>query len=75
MNDTDNATRYCPCGKQGPFRSDKAVRCVACDEVALSRRRNYARDYHAARARAVSRLIKAYHPLFEVYLEQERAAG
>ena len=72
---TTNPFRYCVrCGEQGPFRSDKAARCTACDELAAAERREYAKNYHAARSKAVSRLIRDHHDEFKHYLDAELTA-
>lgn len=72
---TTTTARYCVrCGEQGPFRSEKAARCQSCDALAAQERKEYARNYHAARSKAVSRLIKDYHSQFKHYLDQELTA-
>lgn len=65
-------SRFCVrCGEQGPFRSPKAARCTTCDAQALVERKEWARNYHAARSRAVSRLVKEQHSTFKHYLDEE----
>ena len=66
--------RYCTvCSKRGgPWRTPLAKRCTNCDQLAVNVRRNWAKEYHAARAKAVSRLVKTHHAEFEQILEEER---
>lgn len=62
------------CGvRGGPWRSEKAARCVNCDVAVAAQRKAWAKEYHAARARAVSKLIKRHHVEFDRLLEVERA--
>ena len=67
--------RHCiSCGKQGgPWRHPGAQRCTSCDEPSVQRRKQWAKEYHAARARAVSRLVKKYHLEFEEMVLEERS--
>lgn len=51
------------CGvRGGPWRSPNAARCTSCDVIVAQQRKAWAKEYHAARARAVSKLIK-HHPV------------
>lgn len=65
-------TRFCGrCGQPGPFRDDRAERCVACDEVRLEERRKSGRPYHRARYRSWKRLEAAHQEEFEGYMKDE----
>lgn len=73
----DPEHRHCAgCGKKGgPWRVTGATRCVNCDAKIATQRKEWAKEYHAARARAVSKLIKRHHVEFDRLLDMERFPG
>lgn len=75
MSDTTTTVRQRICLRcfqpDKTFRSEKAARCTDCDAEAAADRKAWARNYHAARSRAVSRLVKRHHPEFKAYLDEE----
>lgn len=48
-------------GTSGPWSSDKILRCVPCEERTAEERREYHRQYHAARNAAIRDLVDK-HP-------------
>ena len=55
--------RHCiRCGRADVrFRSARALKCLSCDKLTSGERKDYHKDYHAARGRAMRRLI-GIHP-------------
>lgn len=78
----DDEVRVCVmCGRaegemspDGPvaFRNQYAIHCTDCDQRRKDYRKTYARLYHQARGRALSRLAEAHAEEFELYLVEER---
>lgn len=67
-------SQYCVrCGEPGPFRSIKAMKCIACDGVTEQEREEYHRNYQKARGRALKRLVEVHPDEFDRLLLEERA--
>lgn len=73
--DPVNGPRFCVrCGRSKTtveFRTSRTSRCLTCDALAQSDRKAYQKEYHAARGRAVSRLIRSHREQFQDLLEDE----
>ena len=67
-------SRFCvKCGKPGPFRNERAIRCENCDETRVQERRNYHARYHRARQTALARLAEAHRKEFTRLFNEEKA--
>ena len=56
------------------FRSTRALKCVQCDKDTTAARKDYHKDYHAARGRAMRLLIDRYPEEWDRLLAQEHEA-
>jgi uncharacterized C2H2 Zn-finger protein len=60
------------CGKKGPFRSPRALKCINCDRETVQQRKNYHRNYNKAKVIAMARLKDAHRDEYNEYLLEER---
>ena len=75
-NELHGMTQHCrDCGRSTStgtsFASPRSILCVHCKITHATARTEWTRNYHSARARAVSRLVKDFHPHFAEYLDEE----
>lgn len=65
--------RFCiHCGKAGPFRDDKALKCTTCDVATKESRADYQKSYQRAKAAALRTLVEKHKSEFDTLLKAER---